>query len=146
MSRSSIITEAGARRRSVIPREAARSIDHSDVDSGARLAPVLPGEVLRVEFLEPLALSARALAREIGVPPNRVTEILNGTRSITADTAVLLALRFETSPEFWIGLQTAHDLELAVERMRASILRRLQMPGATKAAIAKLRGDLAKVG
>ena len=92
-------------------------IDFSDVASGERLAPVTPGEVLREEFMAPLGLSARALARELDVPPNRVTEILNGERSVSAETALLLARRFGTSAEFWMNLQTAHDLELAREAM-----------------------------
>ena len=81
------------------------------------LRPVPPGDVLREEFLAPLGLSARALARDLGVPPNRVTGILNGERAITAATALLLARRFGTSAEFWMNLQTAHDLELAREAM-----------------------------
>ena len=92
-------------------------IDFSDVASGERLAPVTPGEVLREEFMAPLGLSARALARELDVPPNRVTEILNGERSVSAETALLLARRFGASAEFWMNLQTAHDLELAREAM-----------------------------
>lgn len=78
-----------------------------------RLPPVPPGAVLREEFMAPHALSARALARDLGVPPNRVTKILNGERAVTAATALLLARRFGTSAEFWMNLQTAHDLELA---------------------------------
>jgi addiction module HigA family antidote len=91
--------------------------DFSDIVSGERLAPVTPGEVLREEFMAPHGLSARALARELDVPPNRITEILNGERSISAETALLLARRFGTSAEFWMNLQTAHDLELAREAM-----------------------------
>jgi addiction module HigA family antidote len=77
------------------------------------LPPIPPGEILREEFMKPLGMSARQLARELSVPPNRVTAILNGERSVTAGTALLLAKRFGTTPEFWMGLQTAHDLELA---------------------------------
>ena len=91
--------------------------DFSDIVSGERLAPVTPGEVLREEFMAPHGLSARALARELDVPPNRITEILNGERSISAETALLLARRFGTSAEFWMNLQTAHDLELVREAM-----------------------------
>lgn len=78
-----------------------------------RLAPVIPGEVLREEFMAPHGLTARALARELDVPPNRVTAIPNGGRAVTAATALLLARRFGTSAEFWMNLQTAHDLEPA---------------------------------
>lgn len=88
-------------------------VDFSDLDSGRRIGPVPPGEVLRIEFLEPLGLSARGLARDIGVPTNRITAILHGTRSITADTALRLGERLDTSARFWLNLQSAHDLELA---------------------------------
>lgn len=67
--------------------------------------------------MAPLGLSARALARDLGVPANRVTGILNGERAVTATTALLLARRFGASAEFWMNLQTAHDLELARAEM-----------------------------
>ena len=72
-----------------------------------------PGEVLREEYLEPLGLSARALAKEIGVPANRLTEIIRERRGITADTAIRLGRYFGTDPRFWLNLQTAHDLSKA---------------------------------
>ena len=72
-----------------------------------------PGEILRQEFLAPLGMSANALARELRVPPNRITAIVNGTRSVTADTALRLARYFGTTPEFWINLQAGHDLSRA---------------------------------
>lgn len=71
------------------------------------------GEVLRHGYLEPLGLSARALASEIGVPANRMTEILAGRRGVTADTALRLGRHFKTDPRFWLNLQTAHDLSKA---------------------------------
>ena len=88
-------------------------VDLADIDSGTTLSPVTPGDVLRAEFMEPLSLSAHALAREIGVPTNRVTAILHASRKITADTALRLAARFGTSAELWMNLQTAHDLDIA---------------------------------
>ncbi len=72
-----------------------------------------PGEILREEFLAPLGISADALARELRVPPNRITAIVNGTRSVAADTALRLARYFGTTPVFWINLQAAHDLSRA---------------------------------
>jgi antitoxin HigA-1 len=74
-----------------------------------------PGEVLLEEFMKPLGLSASALARDLHVPPNRITAIIATTvpRSITPDTALRLARYFGTSPQFWINLQSAHDLSLA---------------------------------
>jgi addiction module HigA family antidote len=69
--------------------------------------------VLRHDFLEPLGASAYALAKATGVPANRITGILHGTRSITADTAIRLAKHFGTSAELWMNLQTKYDLALA---------------------------------
>ncbi len=101
----------------LIHRDELYRADLSDVTTGETLPPVTPGEVLRMEFMQPLGLSARALARELGIPPNRVTGILGGERSVTAETPLLLAGRFGTSAEFWMNLQTAHDLEMARRRM-----------------------------
>lgn len=72
-----------------------------------------PGEILTKEYLEPLGMSARALAVEVGVPPNRLTEIVAGRRAVTADTAIRLARYFKTDPRFWLNLQNAHDLSKA---------------------------------
>ncbi|MCE3250173.1 MAG: hypothetical protein K0R41_3998 [Geminicoccaceae bacterium] len=94
-----------------------------------RLAPVRPGQVLRAEFLEPLRLSAGAVARAIGVPRNRLTGILNGRRAITADTALRLGIYFRTSPEFWLSLQASHDLKVA-RRAIGDRLRREITPSA----------------
>ena len=72
-----------------------------------------PGEVLREEYLLPLGLSARALAKELDVPANRLTEIMRGTRDVSADTAIRLGRYFGTDPRFWLNLQTAYDLSKA---------------------------------
>jgi addiction module HigA family antidote len=72
-----------------------------------------PGEVLREEYLKPLGMSARALAAAIGIPPNRLTEIVRERRSVTADTAIRLGRYFGTDARFWINLQVAHDLSKA---------------------------------
>jgi addiction module HigA family antidote len=69
--------------------------------------------VLREEYLVPLGLSARALAKALGVPANRVSEIMRGTRDVSADTAIRLGRYFGTDPRFWLNLQTAHDLSKA---------------------------------
>jgi len=74
-----------------------------------------PGEVLAEEFLKPLKLSANALGRELGVPANRISEIVNGSRALTADTALRLGRYFRTTPQFWMNLQMAYDLSLAEE-------------------------------
>ena len=92
-------------------------MDFADVAGTERIGPVTPGDVLREEFMLPLGLSARALARDLGVPSNRITAILAGDRGITAETAILLGERFRTSAEFWLNLQMMHDLEQARQHM-----------------------------
>lgn len=82
-----------------------------------QLHPVHPGEVLMEEFLKPLGLSQNKLAVSIGVPPRRVNEIILRKRRITADTALRLARFFGTSPEFWLGLQSQYDLDLAADEL-----------------------------
>lgn len=72
--------------------------------------PTHPGEVLSEEFLKPLGLTQVALAAHLGVPIQRINELVRGKRGITPDTAWLLAGAFATTPDFWINLQTAHDL------------------------------------
>jgi addiction module HigA family antidote len=72
-----------------------------------------PGEVLREEYLLPLGLSARALAKELDVPANRLSEIARGARDVSADTAIRLGRYFGTDPRFWLNLQIAHDLSKA---------------------------------
>jgi addiction module HigA family antidote len=74
---------------------------------------VTPGEILKEEFLVEYCLSQGALARAIGISPNRITEIINNRRRITADTALRLALYFGNSPEFWMNLQANYDLKIA---------------------------------
>jgi addiction module HigA family antidote len=69
-----------------------------------------PGEMLLQEFLEPLGLTQAQLARELGIPLNRVNELVRGKRGVTPETAILLSNFFKNSPEFWMNLQTAHDL------------------------------------
>jgi antitoxin HigA-1 len=76
-----------------------------------RLPAVHPGEVLYEDLMKPLAISINGLARELRVPVNRMSEIVNGRRGITADTALRLARYFGNSPEFWMNLQAGFDLE-----------------------------------
>ena len=83
----------------------------------AKLKNIHPGEVLLDEFLVPMGLSQNRIAREIGVPPRRINEIVHGKRSVTADTALRLARYFGTTEEFWMGLQADFDLEEARNRL-----------------------------
>jgi addiction module HigA family antidote len=87
------------------------------------LPPVHPGEILREDLMKPLGLSINALARDLRVPVTRVSEIVNGRRSITADTALRLARYFGNTPQFWLNLQATHDLEVATRRSVAQIER-----------------------
>jgi addiction module HigA family antidote len=82
-----------------------------------KLAPVHPGEVLLEEFLKPLELSQTRLALSVGVPPRRINEIVLGKRRITADTALRLARYFDTTPQFWLGLQSGYDLDVAMDAL-----------------------------
>ena len=77
--------------------------------------PIHPGEHLAEELKE-LGMSAAALARHLKVPTNRITEILNGRRAVTGDTALRLAHFFGTSPEFWLNLQKLYELRLAEQK------------------------------
>lgn len=75
--------------------------------------PIHPGRVLKLEFLEPLGMTASSVADAVGVDRNRLCKIAAGERSITGDTALRLARYFGNSPEFWINLQSRYDLEMA---------------------------------
>lgn len=76
-----------------------------------KLKNIHPGEVLQEEFLVPLQITAYRLAKAIGIPQTRVSEILKGKRRITADTALRLSYYFGNSPKFWLGLQDDYDIE-----------------------------------
>jgi addiction module HigA family antidote len=80
-----------------------------------RLSPVHPGEILLEEFIKPLKISQNRLGRDLGVPAQRINEIIRGRRTITVDTALRLAKYFGTTPQFWLNLQAHYDLEMAVE-------------------------------
>ncbi|MDP2399360.1 MAG: HigA family addiction module antitoxin [Burkholderiales bacterium] len=91
------------------------------------LDPIPPGEILYEEFMKPLGVSINALAREIAVPPNRISDIVNGKRSITADTALRLGKYFRVSPETWLGLQADYDLRVAKRTTWLKIEPRVRM-------------------
>ncbi len=78
------------------------------------LAKIHPGEILQLEFLEPMNISAYRLSKDIGVTQTRISEILSGKRSITADTALRLSRYFGNSAQFWLNLQTQYDLRQAI--------------------------------
>jgi addiction module HigA family antidote len=82
-----------------------------------KLDPIHPGEILLEEFLVPMGLSQNKLARDLGVSPRRINEIVLGKRAITADTALRLARYFKMSPEFWMGLQMDYELDVEADRL-----------------------------
>lgn len=81
------------------------------------LPPIHPGEVLMLEYLEPLEVTQHRLAVAIGVPPRRINEIVHGKRRITTDTALRLARYFGTSERFWLNLQDRYDIEVERDRL-----------------------------
>jgi addiction module HigA family antidote len=84
---------------------------------GTKLPPVHPGEILLEEFLKPLGLSQYRLAKDLRVPARRINEIVLGKRSLSADTALRLALYFQSSPQFWLNLQSRYDIEVEKDRL-----------------------------
>src|SRR4051794_20867559 len=101
---------------SAVPASAERYSTKRGATMGRQTMPRLqtyPGEILREEYLLLLGLSARALAKVLGFPANRLTEIMRGTRDVSADTAIRLGRYFGTDPRFWLNLQAAHDLSKA---------------------------------
>jgi addiction module HigA family antidote len=92
-----------------------------------KLPPVHPGEILLEEFLSPLGVSQYRLAKETSVPPRRINEIVRGSRSISADTALRLARYFGTSERFWLNLQARYDLEVAKDRLGDRLRREVKV-------------------
>ena len=89
-------------------------------------APVTPGEMLKEEFLAEYGLSQSRLAKAIGISPNRIAEIVNNRRRITADTALRLGLYFGNSPEFWMNLQAYYDLKMAQRNLKPKDIKRIK--------------------
>ncbi len=90
------------------------------------LPPIHPGEILRVEFMEPLGLSMNRLALDLRVPVTRIAEIVHERRGVTPHTALRLARYFNTSPGFWLNLQSAYDLEVAQDKFSRVIEREVR--------------------
>ncbi len=82
-----------------------------------KMAPVHPGEILDIEFLQPMGITQYRLAKGISVSPRRINEIIKGSRSVTANTALRLARFFGTSDRFWLNLQSSYDLETERDRL-----------------------------
>ena len=90
-----------------------------------KLPPVHPGEVLLEDFMKPLGLSQYRVAKDLGVPPLRISQIVRGKRAITADTALRLAKYFKTTPGIWVRLQGRYDLEVTQSKIGKQIDRQV---------------------
>jgi antitoxin HigA-1 len=96
------------------------------MSDAVEFTPVTPGEILREEFLAEYGLSQNQLAKAIGISPNRIAEVVNNRRRITADTALRLSLYFGNSPEFWMNLQSHYDLKMAQRKLSAEVAARIK--------------------
>jgi addiction module HigA family antidote len=105
---------------------AARPTSPGEVSMKSKFAQVTPGEMLKEEFLAEYGLSQNRLAKAIGISPNRIAEIVNNRRRITADTALRLGLYFGNSPEFWLNLQTHYDLKMARKNLKPDAVKRIK--------------------
>jgi addiction module HigA family antidote len=92
-----------------------------------RQKPIHPGEILAEEFLAELKISQYRLAKDISVPPRRINEIVHGTRSISADTALRLARYFGTTENFWLNLQTRYDLETQRDKLGSRLQKEVRV-------------------
>ena len=92
--------------------------NNEDTEAGhGKLPPIHPGEILLEEFIKPFGITQYRVAKDVGVPPRRINEIVHGHRAVTADTALRLARYFGTSERFWLNLQTRYDLETEKDRL-----------------------------
>ncbi len=91
------------------------------------LEEIYPGEILLQDFMKPMGITARQLAADIDVPPSRISEVVNGHRPITADTALRLGLFFNMEPRFWLNLQSEYDMRMATRELKDKILPRIRV-------------------
>lgn len=91
------------------------------------LEEIHPGEILLEDFMKPMGISARQLAADIDVSPSRISELVHGTRPITADTALRLGLFFSMEPRFWINLQAEYDMRIAMRNLQKKIAPRIRV-------------------
>ena len=92
-----------------------------------RLAEIHPGEILLKDFMKPMGITARKLSADIDVPPSRISEIVNGARPITADTALRLGIYFGMEPRFWLNLQSEYDMRVVAREQRALMRQRIRV-------------------
>ena len=91
------------------------------------LDEIHPGEILLEEFMKPMGITARQLAADIDVSPSRISELVNGTRPVTADTAIRLGLFFGMEPRFWLNLQSEYDMRIATRNLTDKIAPRIRV-------------------
>jgi addiction module HigA family antidote len=89
------------------------------------LDPITPGEILREDFMQPMGISINQLSRDIAVPPNRISEIVNGKRGLSADTALRLERYFGVEAQFWLNLQSEYDLRIMKRKIGHDIEKRI---------------------
>lgn len=97
------------------------------------LDEIHPGEVLLEDFMKPMGITARQLAADIDVPPSRISELVNGQRPITADTALRLGLFFGMEARFWLNLQAEYDIRVATRNLTAKLTPRIRVYRASAA-------------
>jgi addiction module HigA family antidote len=107
------------------------------------LEEIHPGEILLEDFMKPMGVTARQLAADIDVSPSRISDIVNGQRPITADTAIRLGLFFGMEPRFWLNLQSEHDIRVADRELRAKLAPRIRAFQLTKS-VEKERSAIAR--
>ena len=91
------------------------------------LDEIHPGEILLEDFMKPMSISARQLAADIDVSPSRISELVNGHRPITADTALRLGMFFAMEPRFWLNLQSEYDIRVADRELRVKLSPRIRV-------------------
>jgi addiction module HigA family antidote len=91
------------------------------------LDEIHPGEILLEDFMKPMGITARQLAADIDVSPSRISDLVNGNRPVTADTALRLGLFFNMEPRFWLNLQTEYDMRQAARTLTAAIAPRIRV-------------------
>ena len=109
-----------------IKRSELDNVDFSEAATGERMPETTPGDILRSEFLEPLGMSAHALSIELRVPAPRINDIVRGKRAISSETALRLSRFFGNTAHFWLNLQIAYDLRVAIAESGAQIEREIE--------------------
>ncbi|MEY2721324.1 MAG: addiction module antidote protein, HigA family [Gammaproteobacteria bacterium] len=97
------------------------------------LDEIHPGEILLEDFMKPMGITARQLAADIDVPPSRISELVNGRRPITADTALRLGLFFDMESRFWLNLQAEYDIRVATRKSISKLMPRIRVYRASAA-------------